>query len=565
MVPLVNVALLVAFTGTLFNTLINPSWMYFGFTHCSYYIILALILVWAYSLIACWKENGNTRVFIRTHWKGFVFTFAVASVIFISTPKNFRVLSDETNVLSVAKSLTFNKLAENVTEGTWYYDAFWPLRSNVDKRPILFPLTVSLTDNLLGYRPENAFLLNYFILWAALFLLYLIIRSSLSTLWAFAGIVLLMSQPFMCLSATSTSFEFFNLLFILASFLSLRFFLSNPDHKSFLLLILNLLMLANIRYESCLFLIVVISVLLCAKYIRLDFFKKTPAYALMLFFLLPLIWQRILYLKTPDTDMPDGLWVKAFGFNNIANNAELFLEYIFNADGRRGFAGVTNIIGLMALVALTVIILTRKRTESKNNIILFTCSLISLLAFSGVLLFYDQARMTQHPMNGRLYMPLLLVLSVLPVYLVAKITRSIIHAPRLFLTGALAVFIFYHPIAMEDRLTSNLMIIRDFRYVVDFLKKTGDKNALVICSRPGQLVVYNYGAISFETANHDKNIVMEQLRNDLFSEVYVVQEILYKTKSAAPNDALDPIYPLQAVRELQSDSSYYLRISKVIK
>ena len=564
MIPLlINLLLLITFTITAGLTIQNHQWTTWAFTNCSFYIILALVVAWAFSLLSLWQEKRNTLSFIKTHRNGIIFSLILASLIFISVPHCFRILSDETNTLSVAKSLAFNKRAENVTEGKWYYEMFWPSNTTIDKRPLLFPFFISLFDSTLGYRPENAFVLNYFALGICLFLLYLLIRSSLSEILTFASIILVMSQPFMSLTATSSSFEIFNLLFILSSLLSLKYFLNNPDHKHFTILCLNLLMLANIRYESFIFLIVIISCLIIFKYIRLEFFEKSSAYVLMLFLCLPFIWQRIIYLRIPDVDMPNGLWTKAFGFSNVWHNITLFLQYTLNLDGHLGFAGVVNWMGMASICYWIITLIIRKNPISKKDLILLVCGIMSLLAFSIIIFFYDQARMTQHPLNGRLYMPLLVALSILPVYTVNDLIKNNPRFPLLLLMGALSLFIFYNPIAEEGRVENQLLTLRDFRHVLNFLKHHSGENILLIYSRPGQFIIYNYGAISFSTANEEKDTILEQYRNRLFNKIYVAQEVSYETKAPMPADSLSTSYNLRPVNEIQG-GTYLLRISEVV-
>jgi len=563
MILLLNLVLFIYFAAIAAATILIPKWTSWAFINCSYYVILILVATWAFSLLDLWQEKRNTLLFIKTHRNGIIFSFVLASLIFISVPHYFRILSDETNTLSVAKSLTFTKKAENVTEGKWYYEMFWPSNSTIDKRPLLFPFFVSLFHSALGYRPENAFLLNYFALGISFFLLYLLIRSSLSEILAFASILLVMSQPFMSLTATSTSFEIFNLLFILSSFVSLKYFINNPDRKYFTILCLNLLMLANVRYESFIFLAVIMVCLGFFRYIRLEFFKQSAVYTLMLFLFLPLIWQRVIYSRIPDIDMPHGLWIKAFSFDNLFHNLTLFFKYTLNLDGHLGFAGVVNWMGLAAVCFWVIAIFVKKSPLPKKELALLVCSVLSILAFSIIIFFYDQARMTQHPLNGRLYMPLLVALSILPIYALNDLIKNNLRISRLLLVGALFIFIFYQPIAEEGRLENQLISLRDFRYVLNFLNHHSGENILLVYSRPGQFVVYNYGAISFSTANNQKDTVMEQYRNRLFNKIYVVQEISYETKTPFPSDVLDPSYNLQTVSEIQS-GTYLLRISEVV-
>jgi len=112
-------------------------------------------------------------------------------------------------------------------------------------------------------------------------------------------------------------------------------------------------------------------------------------------------------------------------------------------------------------------------------------------------------------------------------------------------------------------LTNNLEIIREYRHVDAFLKKNADKGTLIICGRPGQLIVSNYGAISYSTANQEVSTVLEQFKNHLFSKIYVIQSISYKDKSPFKDEIIDPRYQFETVDELQVTGSYFLRISRV--
>ena len=161
---LLNLIFFCIFLVVLLITAHDRSWMYNAFTYLSYYIILALSATWALSLVNLYRyKKYNALIFIQQHWRGILASFLLTSVVFVSVPKYFRVLSDETNLLSVAKSMTFYKHVENITEGRWYYEMFWPTpTTGLEKRPFLFPFVVSLAHTLLGYHVENVFILNYF-------------------------------------------------------------------------------------------------------------------------------------------------------------------------------------------------------------------------------------------------------------------------------------------------------------------------------------------------------------------------------------------------------------------
>jgi len=564
-VLLCNILCFCIFIVALLITFHDRSWMHNAFTYLSYYIILGLCVTWGLCVFNLYQyKKSNAFVFLRRNWKGILASFILTSLVFISVPKYFRVLSDETNLLSVARSMTFNKTVENTTESRRYYEMFWPTpTSGTEKRPFLFPFFTSLLHTLLGYHIENVFILNYFALWVMLFLLYFVIQTSLGDLGAISGLILVMAQPFISLSAASGSFEIFNFLFILGSFLALKCFLDDPRHQTFINLLMTLLMLANVRYESALFLIIALLVIAVAGYVKPKFFSQSFAYALIPFFLLPLIWQRVLLASESDSNLIGGSWVNAFQFANAQHNIVLFFKYILDAGGQLGYAGIVNIIGILAIVLCGILWSTKKREAiNKNALVLWICSVSSLLVLFAVVISY-QGGINDHPLNGRFYIPVLVPLTLAPVFLLAHLVKDQKKLGVLALVLALTAFAIYHPIAVEDRLTNNLMIIREYRYVDDFLKKNADKNTLIVCGRPGQLIVSNYGAISYSTANDQADTILQQFKNHLFSKIYVVQSIAYATNTPFGDNIVDPRYSLEIVSEQQSTGVYFFRISRV--
>jgi hypothetical protein len=588
---LLNLISLCIFLGVLITTSHDRSWMHNAFNYLSFYIILALSAAWAASLINLYRyKQYNALTFIHRHWRGILASFLLTTVVFVSVPHYFRVLSDETNLLSVAKSMTFNKHVENITEGRGYYEMFWPTpTTGLEKRPFLFPFFVSLTHTLLGYHVENVFILNYFTLWAMLFLLYMVIQSSLGDIWAISGIILVMAQPFISLSATSGSYEAFNFLFIMASFLALRCFLNDPSHKTFITLVLTLIMLANVRYESILFLVITIGIVSIAGYVKPKFFSRSFSYGLACFFMLPWIWQRILLASESDPNLVKGSWINAFRFENAQQNIVLFFKYILQASGQLGYAGVINIAGILAIVLLGALSLRAKRSPAscilqessgatsptaalrstsrndvcmKNGLVLWICCVTGLVVLFTIVMFY-QGGINDHPLNGRFYIPVLVPISIAPVYFLANILKDKQKLAIPTLICSLIAFAFYHPVAVEDRLTNTLMIIREYRYVEDFLKKNADKNTLIVWGRPGELIVSNYGAISYGTANEQADLILEQFKNHLYSKIYVIQSIAYTNKAPLNDNVINPRFQLETVDELQITGGYYFRISRV--
>ena len=108
------------------------------------------------SLLICWlafarssgyssssNPLGSMVSSISTHtgWSLLV-SFVLTVSIFSSNPFFYKTLSDETNLLSISRSLLIEKRAYNVTEGLYYYNNFQALKHGIPKRPLLHPYLV---------------------------------------------------------------------------------------------------------------------------------------------------------------------------------------------------------------------------------------------------------------------------------------------------------------------------------------------------------------------------------------------------------------------------------------
>lgn len=541
------------------------SWLGWYFTNFSYYIILAMAAGWCVALARVLPWNRQpVRDWCRRHGAALAVCLLLTAIVFISVPCYLRVLSDETNLLSVAKSLTFTRTAHNVTQGLWRYEVYEPLATLVDKRPLLFPFVLSVAHTVLGYRPGNAFVVNFMVLWATLFLIYLVSRPTLGRWWALVVGVLFVAQPFVTWSATSASFELFNLLFILISCIALRRFLNRPNRASLAFLAMSLLLLANIRYESGVFLLIVGFGLVCQKKITTDVLKPVLVYALMPLGLLPLIWQRVLMLRWPASDMPQGSWVKAFSLDHVVPNLSMFVQHAFCVDGVTGFAGFVNILGVLALVFLLYDILVKRHFAKLATLPVFAFYITAcLVGFAAVVLTYFQSGVAVHVMNGRMYLPVLLLLSFAAAWSLVRLVGvdrlRIVPA----LVGVVCLFIFYHPIALKDRLANMSEVVRDHRTILEFLREQPNKHCCVIADRPGQLAVYNHGAIAFSAANGGVVDMRQWFDERAFAPLYVMQRIAIDTGLPYEDQDLIAAYHLQTLREKQGSSAYILRISQV--
>ena len=123
----------------------------------------------------------------------------------------FKTLSDETNMLSVSRSLLTQKKAYNVTEGVYYYQNFNLSAQTLPKRPLLFPYLTHLFHVLAGYDWQHPFRLNQLALFGLLWATVLTsgLRGQLGL--GIGAALIIISSPLLNIHAASAGFDFFSL------------------------------------------------------------------------------------------------------------------------------------------------------------------------------------------------------------------------------------------------------------------------------------------------------------------------------------------------------------------
>ncbi len=550
--------LIVIATLLLALTLPNPAKMQDFFVHGSYAIMAVLFFVWLGILLKhAIASKADPKAFLRSYGPGILFAVALSIFIFVSVKPSLRVLADETNVLAVSKSMVYERAVDNVTEAKWYFLNFQPISRVLEKRSLLFPFFASIIHILTGYRLENVFVLNFFALAALLSLLHIWFKKHLGAAWSYIMLFLVVSQPIVSLCAASGGLELLQVLFLLIAFMSLERFMEDASAANFELLWINLIMLCHTRYESFIFFIVCMALLGYFKYIRLEFFTKSALYALTPILCLPILWQRI--LMRGHFQEPPG--VPVFAVEHYIKYNVMFLKNLFNFQFFLPYANVVNLVGLAGLLYFVQKIFERNPQKSKTRAH-FLLFVLVLMCCSWIIFTSHFLGTMELPSSGRFYLMFCIALSLAAGLMLYQL-RGILPT-RITAVAALAAFCVYHPIAVENRFINSQVIIREYRFVDDFLKKLNDPNLLLVYGAPGFFTVRNYGSVHYSHANANKEQILNEYKRRLFSDIYVVQEISYDSGKPTDETALVSDYELEPLTGLQNTAETYLRMSKVV-
>jgi hypothetical protein len=559
--PVINFLLILIAVTLSVITLLDRFLMQNCLSYSGYYLTLILVFLWVVTLLQCLRYyKPSLKDFFRSYGPGILASLILCVIIFVSVKPMFRVLSDETNLMADSKSMLYERRVDNTTTGKWYYDNFNPIRREIPKRPMVFPFLTHLLHVIFGYHPENVFILNFLVLFALFSFIYVIIKSHFGNIWAFPAVLLVASQPIVVQGATCGGFDLLSAFFLIVCFVCLKWFISAPSAMKFQLLWITLIMHANIRYEGIAVFVIVMPLLAVFRYIKLDFFRTKMNF---IYFCTPLLmlttfWQRVL-VKNPF-EVSSG--VAPISFSSFIGNNLIFLKSLIDYRFFLPYATIIDNIGIIALIYFGFQELSKWRIEKVYRKHLVIISVICVLVYWVMYTSFCFGRI-DHPTMSRYYTFFYILLSIFAVMLATRI-KIFRQKPEYILILSIAAFILYHPVSVQDRFSRTQTLPRQYRFVMNFLKKVeqNNRNFMIIAERPGMYTAWNYGAVNFAFANQQRWIGEEYNRH-LYENIFVVQEIEYATGQPKKEDGLDSRYVLAKVAELQGRGDNFTRISRV--
>ena len=193
---------------------------------------------------------------LKGHVPGLVVCLILTLITHLQEPHRFKVLNDEYALLNNSMAMHFYQKAglmgqAHIIDGHLQHDNF-----TAGKRSLFFQTLLSVVHSVSGYRPANAFILNFFItgffFTALYFTLGLLVRQPLLV---YFGLVTVASIPLLPNIATSAGYDLLNAAMLLLFLLVATTYLKSPTSDRQAVLVLTCLLLAQVRYESILYLL----------------------------------------------------------------------------------------------------------------------------------------------------------------------------------------------------------------------------------------------------------------------------------------------------------------------
>jgi len=492
------------------------------FLHFAAPITFLAFLFFLYSLLPFVQQ----RLRDKELWFKVGLSFFASLFVFSSMEVGFKVLSDETNLLSVANMISQFGMASNTEQWIYYYHTYHPLDFSVPTRPIFFPVLTALVHFFNGMQWWSPFAVNFLAFWGLGFLSLSLVSRDRFFSWL--SLLSLLMSPVLLIVSTSGGFDLVSLFFAVCVFTFWRKWTQEESDSNLFALLASIFCFSSVRYES----IVLLPLFLVLHPRALSQFgwRWIPCGI----FLVPLVIQRV--LTWGSFENPAG--VPAFSVAHLVDHLPDFAKSFFwNTKGP--YPVVLHWLGLLGLVLIL--------KDWKKN--LFP---LSYLSFLLILLLSHHFGYAGHPTQVRLFLPISLALTLLGLVAVRKWKLA---SPALVVVYAILTF-HHASFAISDPLSTQLTMTREVRHIRDFLKSS-HSNELYVYDRPGQLSALGFSAISWHNFLENKEKYVSDVDRGLYQNLYFIDRPTYGT-ARPPVDNLKSI----TLREHQLSPEEKLRISK---
>jgi len=531
------------------------------FVNTTYYFLMATVLCWAGTYLHAARDVRREHVvaWVRENWPGLVIAFAVTVVAALAVEPALRMLSDEANLVGTSKNFFASKTATFTVSGKNYYDSYWDIDVGIDRRPTLFPFLVSLVHTVRGYSYKNVFLFNLLVLPAFSLVSYRLGKALGGERFALVAALLVAAPPITLISVRSGGFDFFATFFALLVIKSLFDFSRDQSPAKLAILWMNLCMFAEIRYETALFIPLVLALLLLFKMFNWSTLRPYAfIYALTPAYLLPRIWQAQLRGIVPEQE-PGAV---TFSLENFVNNLhEYFKPILSPSQSYPAHVGILIALGVLGCLHWLWWLLGRVRAKDwPAPRVRFAIFVAAWMLAQAIISFTYVWGRAQYPSAARLFIAIDTFLSFAAAWvLVLALARW-----RAFISVLLAAAVLASqvPIASQHRMLNRLTQTRENNTTWKYFERLGEKRILIVTDRPNLFTIMDYGAMSFESARRDPYLLTAFTRH-LFYDIYVIQRIELSTNEALAGYDIWPTRKLDTVLEFQNDANQLVRVSRL--
>ncbi len=542
-----------------------------------YWMILLAAIAWVVSLVRAYPvalcKDGWRWLRERRNLWAIVAVVVLWGMTQTLEEKSFKILLDEPVLVNTSRMMHYDRQVY-VVSNAQRVDGIFAAKGYVDKRPNLFPFLLTCLHDLTGYRIENAYALNAALL-LLLFALAFSVAAQIAGRWGgYLALGLLASVPLVWHQGAGAGFEILNLVMILFTLKVAIDTFNNPTAARLSALCLTTVMLAQVRYESVLFIFpVAILVLMsygAAKKVMLPWGAWLAPLALV-----PVLWQQRVFR------IDNGFWElftvgveSPFSLDYYPENVRQAVFFFFTWMRQIPNAPLVAYIGGVAAVAFLVLMCLRlvgqvRRREiidqERPILVLWIFGLAFLLYWTLLMCYaFDLGRY----MVERLSLPLYLFMALAAAVVFGAWVRSRIF--QKILLGAVAVgFVGWSLPSISAREYAAIYFpMTDAKFADAFIREHKDERFLMVADMSMLWTTYGIEALPNRAVNNQLRAVKYFLERPNNPPLYVMQSLEYSPIGCAYFDvASEPLTQkaiLTPIKEYHVGTFRIMRISRLV-
>lgn len=540
-------------------------------TDAGYWCVLAAFLLFVWELRRTLADDvtrlrgEGLRGF---DWTSFAVVVAGGTILIVHEAFGFKIVMDELMLAGTSMNMHFTRTVLTPFRGTNIHGTFAIVEGMMDKRPLFFPFLESILHDLTGYRPENAFVLNALLGYVFLALVNVAGRRLAGRQAGWLGVALFAGLPLLAQNATGGGFELLNLVMIISTFLLGARFVDRRDDASLGAFCFSAMLLAQVRYESAVFLVPVVLLVLWVWWRQGRVILPWSVMLIPVLMITCALQNRIFDIRASAWQLQSKPgYTKPFSLSYVKDNLAHAAGFFFGKPTDQPNSYVLSALGCLALVFLLLLMAKRLGRLSKE-----TPAMAALLVFSlgfaahlGLMMCYFWGHFDD-PVIRRLSLPthlwmVLAVMAVLTQFPKAAVVRSLIAV------AVLGVITQGVPSMAAHAYNQEYLAGLETAWRREFIAEQPRKDYLMIDNDSILWVAHQVSATPVSSATTRRDAIVFFMKNHTFSDIFVFQRYTIDADTGKmtlrDGDDLGPDYVLEPVKEERLALLTLTRISRV--
>jgi hypothetical protein len=540
-------------------------------TYTGYWCVLAAFVLFVYAL---WRTFRTDLLRIRQagprriDWASVAVVGLGGTVLLVHETFGFKIVMDELMLAGTSMSMHFSRTVLTPFRGNDIHGVFVIVEGMLDKRPLFFPFLESIVHDLTGYRPENAFVLNAVLTFVFLALVNGVGRMLSGRTAGWLGVALFAGLPLLGQNATGGGFELLNIVMILATLLLGARYVGRRDADSLTALVYSALLLAQVRYESPIFLLPVAGIILWVWWQEGGALLPWPLLVAPVLVIHCALHNRIFDARSTAWQLQSKPgYLKPFSLSYIPDNLTHAYFFFFGKPTDQPNSYVLSSLGCIAIFFLILLVAKRLRALSGEPpvsvaVVFFTLGfaahfVLMMCYFWG---HFDDAVIRRLSLPTQLWM-VIAILAVLQQFPRPAVVRTLLGI------AALGVIVQGVPSMAAHAYNQEYLVGLETAWRRKFIAEQPRKDYLMLDNDSILWVAHQVSAAPIETALNRRDALVFFLRNHVFSDMYVFQRFMIDAdtgkKTVRDGDDVGPNYVLETVREESLQLLTLTRISRI--